>query len=86
MNRIWWLLKPNLTKILLMLLLPFIIGYILTLSLDQAIGLYCWMLTPTFEIQADPAQQIFNQFVLLWIPFYIISCIIISGISRIRSS
>jgi len=69
------ILKPSPLKVFLTLLAPLLVGLILTLSLDGAIGFYQLMLSPGYTVYADEAYFFFNNFLLLWIPFYVISCV-----------
>jgi len=83
-GRVRRIFKPSLGRIALTLLMPLIAGTILTLSLDAGLAFYQLMLTPTFEMYADGSYTIFNYFVVLWIPFYLMSCLIISLLSSAR--
>ncbi len=63
------ILKPSPIKVALTLTAPFLVGLMLTLSLDGAAGFYQLMLTPGFTTYADEAYFTFNNYVLLWAPF-----------------
>ena len=54
----------------------------LTFSLDGAVGFYQLMLTPGFTTYADEAYFTFNNYVLLWAPFYIISGVVPQRVKR----
>ncbi len=76
------ILKPSPLKVVLTLIAPFLAGLILTLSLDGAIGFFQLMLSPGYTTYADEAYFTFNSFLLLlWIPFYALSC---AAAQRIR--
>jgi len=83
-GRVRRIFKPSPGRIALTLLMPLIVGTILTLSLEAGLAFYQLMLTPTFEMYADELYAIFNYFVLLWIPFYLLSCLIIWLLSSAR--
>lgn len=67
-------LKPNLTKIIISLLLPALIGLILTLSLSGAFAVYGLLLTPGYTVYADIAYYEWNYYILSWIPIYTAAC------------
>ena len=70
------IIKPSPLKVVLTLIAPFLVGLILTLSLDGAIGVYQLMLSPGYTTYADKAYFTFNSYLLLWAPFYVVSCVV----------
>jgi hypothetical protein len=76
-KKVWRLIRPDLTKVGLALILPLIIGGLLTLSFDGALGFYGLMLTLGDTMYADVTYFQFNYFVLFWVPIYFFSCIIV---------
>ena len=67
-------LKPNLTKLAITLILPALIGLILTLSISGAFAVYGLLLTPGYTIYADQAYYEWNLYILGWIPIYLLAC------------
>jgi hypothetical protein len=69
-------LKPNLPKIIITLLLPAVIGLILTFSISGAFAVYGMLLTPGYTLYSDIAYYEWNLYILGWIPVYIAACIL----------
>jgi hypothetical protein len=67
-------LKPNITKIIITLLLPALIGLILTFSISGVFAVYGLLLTPGYTIYADIAYYEWNYYILGWIPIYLLAC------------
>ena len=70
-------LKPTLAKLLITILIPIPVDIIITHSTAYILDFYWYLLTPiitTYTIEKTYYK--FNQFILLWIPFYISACII----------
>ena len=67
-------LKPNLTKIVITLLLPAVIGLVLTFSISGAFAVYGMLLTPGYTLYADVAYYQWNYYIFGWIPIYLIAC------------
>jgi len=57
----------------------------LTLSLDGALGFFQLMFTPWFTY-IDDLYRVFNNYLLLWIPFYVVSCLVAGFIEGRRKS
>lgn len=78
MDYIKKLLKPDKKKVVLMVLLPIVILFIVTGSLETLLDFYGYLLMPTMGFfDGTRTYRRFNNFILLWIPFYIVACIII---------
>ncbi len=67
-------LRPNLTKIVTTLLLPAIIGLVLTFSISGAFAVYGMLLTPGYTLYADIAYYEWNYYILGWVPIYAAAC------------
>ena len=85
MINIQQILKPSPLKVVLALIVPFLAGLILTLSLDGAFGFYQLMLSPGYTTYADEAYFTFNSYLLLWVPFYILSCVVARRVKMKKS-
>ena len=69
-------LKPNLTKLVITLILPALIGLILTFSISGGFTVYGLLLTPGYTIYANQAYYEWNLYILSWIPIYLTACTI----------
>ena len=75
-------LKPTVTKIILTLLIPIPVYGIFTFRLDAVLDFYYYLLTPYIQTYADVMYTKFNYFVLLWVPFYLGSCLLVDLVNR----
>jgi hypothetical protein len=72
------LLKPDKKKVILTVLLPIVVLFAVTGSLETLLDFYGYLLTPTMGVyDGTRTYRRFNNFILLWIPFYILACIIL---------
>ena len=67
-------LKPTITKLVITLLLPAVIGIIITLSISGAFAVYGLLLTPGYTIYVDSAYYEWNYYILGWILIYLSAC------------
>lgn len=67
-------LKPTITKLVITLILPAVIGLILTLNISGAFAVYGLLLTPGYTLYADIAYYELNYYILGWIPIYLSAC------------
>ena len=58
------------------MLLPAVIGIILTLSISGAFTVYGLLLTPGYTLYADIVYYEWIYYILDWIPIYISACIL----------
>jgi len=79
-------LKPSILKIIITLLIPVPIHFIFTGSIFTVLDFYWYLFTPTIKVYADVKYREFNQFILLWVPFYLAACFIEARYRRTLSS
>ena len=84
------LLKPNIAKIVITLIVPAIIGLLVIHRIENTVDFYGYLLTPRLALwTGEGIIYIFNRFVLLWIPFYLAACALVyiagGGGSRVAS-
>lgn len=75
-------LRPTKLKVLITLIMPVFVYIIVTFRVESILDFYFWLLTPTIKVYADVMYTEFNPFILLWIPFYLASCMIEAGYRR----
>jgi len=78
-------LKPTLLKMLITLLIPIPVDIIMTFSFNYILDFYWYLLTPIIGVYTDAMYREFNPFILLWIPFYLLACLIEAGYKHARS-
>ena len=75
-------LRPTFQKIVITLLIPIPVDILVTLRVDLVLDFYYYLFTPFIKVYADVMYTESNYFLLLWIPFYIIACIIVGLVKR----
>ena len=75
-------IKPSILKIVITLLIPVPIYFIVTGTISTVLDFYWYLFTPTIKVYADVLYREFNQFILLWVPFYLAACLIEAGYRR----
>jgi hypothetical protein len=78
-------LRPNALKVVVTLLLPALVDLLVTRSLESVLDFYGYLMTPTMPYyDGTTVTRVFNQYVLLWIPFYLAACTIahIASVAR----
>ena len=81
------LLKPDVKKVVLTLLLPVAIYTLVTFRPGGVLDFYGYLLTPRMRHwDGSTMTYIFNRYVLLWIPIYLLSCCIVHLASAYRRS
>jgi hypothetical protein len=69
------LLKPDVRKVVLALLLPVAIYTLVTFRPGGVLDFYWYLLTPRMGYwDGTSMTYVFNRYVLLWIPIYLLSC------------
>lgn len=80
------LLKPNIAKIVITLIVPAIVGLLVTHRIENTVDFYGYLLTPRLALWTGSGiVYVFNRYVLLWIPFYLFACAVSIIISRSRA-
>jgi hypothetical protein len=80
-------LKPTLAKLLITFLIPIPVDIIITHSTAYILDFYWYLLTPIITAYTvEKTYNKFNQFILLWIPFYLVACIIDTLYRRVTYS
>ncbi len=70
-------LMPDAVKIVVSLLLPAVVALLVTRRTESVLDFYWYLLTPMIPYyNGDKITRIFNQYILLWIPFYLAACFI----------
>ena len=70
-------LKPTLAKMLITLLIPIPVDIMVTSSTANILDFYWYLFTPIITAYIDEkTYNQFNQYILLWIPFYLTACLI----------
>ena len=67
-------LKPNLSKILIALVLPALIGLVLTFSVSGVFAVYGMLLAPGYTVYGDVVSYEWNMYILGWVPIYAAAC------------
>lgn len=78
-SRFEWkeLLKPDLMKIVVSLLMPVPIALLATRRLENVVDFYWYLLTPMMPYwDGGGVTYIFNRYVILWIPIYLAACVV----------
>lgn len=75
-------LRPTVVKIILTLLIPIPVYVLFTFRLGTVLDFYYWLLTPYIKTYADVMYTEFNYFVLLWVPFYLCTCLLVELVNR----
>jgi predicted Na+-dependent transporter len=72
------LLKPNIAKIVITLIVPAIVGLLVTHRIENTVDFYGYLLTPRLALwTGESIVYVFNRYVLLWIPFYLAACALV---------
>ena len=72
-----WLsfLKPDIVKLVLVLVIPAIVALLATGRADTILDFYDYLLKPRIGVwTGTEINFVFNRFILLWIPFYLAAC------------
>jgi hypothetical protein len=72
-------LKPTIPKILITLVVPVLVYFAVTFSIENVLDFYWYLFTPWIWVYADVFYREFNPFILLLIPFYLAACMIVAG-------
>jgi hypothetical protein len=86
-SRFEWkeLLKPDLMKIVVSLLMPVPIALMATRRLENVVDFYWYLLTPMMPYwDGGDVTYIFNRYVILWIPIYLAACVVTQFARRRR--
>ena len=75
-------LKPTVLKLLITFVIPVPVYFAFTLSIENVLDFYWYLLTPWITVYTDVLYHKFNPFILLWIPFYLSACLIFEGYGR----
>lgn len=68
-------LTPSVRKIVIMLVIPFIVGMLITGRLENTIDFYGYLFTPVRMVYENEAiYRRVNPFFFWWIPLYLIAC------------
>ena len=79
------LLKPNIAKIVITLIVPAIVGLLVTHRIENTVDFYGYLLTPRLGYwTGSDIIYVFNRWLLLWIPFYLTACAIVLLFKRLR--
>jgi len=65
--------RPDAQKILVTLGVAFITGFLLSFSIGGALSFMALLVTPFYTEYADVSYSMFIYYVLLWLPFYLLS-------------
>lgn len=72
-------LKPTVSKIIITLLTPIPVYFLMTGTIATVLDFYWYLFAPTIKVYADIMYPEFNPWILAWIPFYLIACLIETG-------
>ena len=75
-----WLgfLKPNILKLVIVLIIPAIVALLVTRRLESVLDFYDYLLKPRMGVwTGTEITFVFNRFILLWIPFYLGACTLV---------
>ncbi len=79
-------LRPDAVKVVFTLLLPAAVALLVTQRTESVLDFYWYLLTPMIPYyDGTRITQVFNTYVLLWIPFYLAACSAVLVIKRMRS-
>ena len=71
-------LKPDLLKLALVIIIPAIVGVLVTGRADTILDFYDYLLKPMMGVwTGTEIVFLFNRYVLLWIPFYLGACALV---------
>ena len=71
-------LKPDILKLVLVLIIPAIVALLVTGGADTILDFYGYLLTPRMGVwTGTEIVFVFNRFLLLWIPFYLAACALV---------
>ena len=71
-------LKPDPLKLALVLIIPAIVGVLVTGRADTILDFYDYLLKPRMGVwTGTEITFVFNRFILLWIPFYLGACTLV---------
>jgi len=77
-------LKPDILKLALVLIIPAIVGLLVTGRADTILDFYDYLLKPSMGVwTGTEITFVFNRFILLWIPFYLGACTLVH-LARVR--
>jgi len=78
-GKVWTdLLKPNIPKIVITLIVPAIVGLLVTHRIEKTVDFYGYLLTLRLALwTGEGIVYVFNRYVLLWIPFYLAACALV---------
>lgn len=67
--------KPDAVKLVVTLLLPVAVALLVTQRPESVLDFYWYLLTPMMPYyDGTKITQVFNGYVLLWVPFYLAAC------------
>jgi len=75
-----WLrfLKPGVLKLALVLVIPAMVALLVTGRADTLLGFYGYLLKPWMGVWTGAEiVNVFNRYLLLWIPFYLAACALV---------
>ena len=79
-------LKLSLTKIGVSLVIPVVVGLLVTQRIENTIDFYGYLLSPIMPFyNGNSVTYIFNKYFLFWIPFYLIACAMVILVNKIRT-
>jgi len=79
-SRLDWrgFLKPDIPKLVLLIVIPVIVALIVTGRPESVLDFYDYLLKPMMGIWTGTETVfVFNRYTLLWIPFYLAACVIV---------
>lgn len=80
-------LKPGIIKIVLTLVIPAGVSLLVTRRVENVIDFYGYLLAPIMPYyDGKNIIYIFNNYLLLWAPFYLAACVMVLSIRQIRLS
>lgn len=80
-------LKPRPLAIGVALVIPAVVGMLVTRRIESTIDFYGYLLTPMMSYyNGNSSSYLFNVYFLLWMPFYLIACAIVLPIRQIKMS
>jgi hypothetical protein len=80
------LLKPNIPKIVVTLIVPAIVGLLVTQRIENTVDFYGYLLTPRLALwTGEGIVYVFNRWLFLWIPFYLFACAFSLVVTRART-
>ncbi len=68
-------LMPDAVKVVVTIFLPAVVALLVTRRPESVLDFYGYLLTPMMPYyDGTKITRIFNRYVLLWVPFYLVAC------------